>query len=100
LARLWSRGGDLDPAPLLGGEHHDTHDTPPVHHLSVLRDGDLALEAAGRLDEQRRGPRVQPESVLDLEARPRFLRRLGAHAQRTWRLRAGGSVAQMMWSCP
>src|SRR5437660_792090 len=45
---------------------HVAHDALPVHREIVLLDLDRALEAAGQLDELRRGPRVHAERVDDL----------------------------------
>src|SRR5438552_1618825 len=66
LLRIVAVGPDDQRRSALRREHHDAHDALPVHREIVLLDRDRALEAAGQLDELRRGPRVHAERVDDL----------------------------------
>ena len=52
-----------------GGKHHQAHDRRAADRGAVLLDRDLGLEAAGELDEFRRGARMQAALVDDLEIR-------------------------------
>src|SRR5262249_25533647 len=59
---------NADGASPRGGEQQQAHDALAVDFPLAPRDADVRRERAGRVDELRRGPRVQPERVLDRDA--------------------------------
>src|SRR4030095_1120352 len=69
--RIASARGDLDELARGGGEHHQSHDRAPGYRRAVLADKDLGVELRGDLDEPRRGARMQPLLVADLDGSPR-----------------------------
>ena len=56
-------GGDSEFGAMAGGEHHEAHDRLAIDFLPVFLDPDFGFEAVRRLDEEGRGPGVQPVAV-------------------------------------
>src|SRR5947207_2805757 len=67
--------GDFDDRTRCGGEHHQPHDRASGYRGAVLADHDFGIELRGGLDEPRRGARMQPFLVADLDGSPRRGRR-------------------------
>src|SRR4051794_34230589 len=65
LKRFRAAGGDADRVSRTGGKHHQAHDRCAADLDAVLLDMDRGVEAAGELDEFRRGARMQAALVDD-----------------------------------
>src|SRR5690242_7650159 len=63
LERLRPAGGDADRVAWAGGKHHQAHDRRAADLDAILLDMDRGVEAAGELDEFRRGACMQAALV-------------------------------------
>src|SRR5687767_1609264 len=69
-----SLGPELNHRAAFGRQHHHAHDALAVHFHIIADDRYLALEACRRLDDLRRGTRMNPELVHDLHGALRHQR--------------------------